>query len=248
MPSNPGTLLKVFCDESRQTAHRYMLLGGVIATASFWQNAHVEIGKYRNRVDWPHAFKWGKVSGGTKVVRVYKGFVDYLFDHPKELHYKSLVLDTSLVDKRRDDKETRFYKIYYQLLVNSFGAYANPNNPCDITLHQRITKYNLTTLKDILNNGMRKKYGCPANLILSIRHSSLENQELLQITDVLTGAIGFELHGYHRARGACAGKIELMNHILRRADLTTFANPTDWSKRNFSIWHFRYYENPSAGA
>jgi hypothetical protein len=107
-------------------------------------------------------------------------------------------------------------------------------------LHQRATNYKLSDLLKILNNGLRKQYGCPNNLVKAVESADLRNSQMLQLTDVLIGAIGYELNGYNLLKGASRGKVQLVDYIKHRTGLHTFFESTPYSRQKFSIWNFKF--------
>ena len=129
----------------------------------------------------------------------------------------------------------------YQFLLHSFGDYLGIKDRCIVTLDQRNTKYyKLSTLWAILNNGLKKKYGHKENPVRFIRPIDSKKHDLIQLSDVIIGAIGFEMNGLHREPNASPGKIALARYISRRAKLVNLQRPTRRGSRDFGIWHFRF--------
>lgn len=241
-------LLHIFCDESRQTDSRYMLIGGVLLTSKDLMYYQDRIRQFRIEEKWTHPFKWEKVPTNESILGKYFRFLDFLFDKPHCISFKCLFVDRRTFDRKRFEGEIRFYQLYYYLLLHSFGKHIKPNNPCLVTLHQRATKYKLSDLLKILNNGMRKTYGCPNNLVRTVQSADLRSSEMLQLTDVLIGAIGYEIHNYHLAKGASRGKIKLMEYVKYRTGLQTFFESTPPHRQNFSIWNFKFNDEKSENA
>lgn len=237
---NESQLLQIYCDESRQTGARYMVLGGVVIADTDLPIYLRKIKEYREVEKWSHPFKWEKVPTKDIILAKYKDFIDIFFDNPQDIFFKCLFVDRNSIDKNYGTSETRFYTLYYNLLLHSFGKYVEAGNTCLITLHRRATSYRLPTLLDTLNNGMRKTYKCNSNLVRNIQASDLKSSEMLQFADVLMGAVGYELNEYHTKGNASVGKTSLMKYIRQRAGLESFFTNTPKSKHNFSIWHFQY--------
>jgi len=248
MTDEPDPLLHIFCDESRQTGNQYMLIGGMLASSKDLLYYSEKIREFRIKEKWQHPFKWEKVPTKELILKKYYGFLDYLFDKPRCLSFKCLFVDTTTFSRAIDDEERRFYKLYYYLLLNSFGKNIQPNNPCVVTLHQRTTNYKLSELLTITNNGLRKKYSCPNNLVRAVESADIRSSEMLQLVDVLIGAIGFELNGYHLIKGASRGKLKLLDYIHQRSGIYNFDESTPFGQQKFSIWHFKFNEVKSENA
>jgi hypothetical protein len=236
METTEGNLVHVFCDESRTSGDRYMVFGGIIVPHSHVTRIKDEINKFREEKGWFHEFKWEKVSRGD--FELCKMFLDFYFANSSVMYYKALVIDTTQVDKSSDEKENIFYKWYYHLLCFSFGKYVK-NGRILVNLDQRDTKYKLATLKDILDRGLRKNFNCQFGCVSAIEpHDSKKNQ-FIQLADVLTGAIGYELNSWHEKPNASVCKVALMEHIKASVGLETFWRNTPPNEHKFSIWHFK---------
>lgn len=57
-----GRLLHIYCDESRQTADRYMVIGGIITTRQNEQPFSEAMSLYRQSNNMYSELKWTKVS------------------------------------------------------------------------------------------------------------------------------------------------------------------------------------------
>ena len=153
--------LHIYCDESRQTADRYMVIGGLILDRTNEQRFAEAMALYRQSQNMLSEIKWTKVS--AQKLREYRALIDLFFSVNRVIHFKAIVVDTREIDYRRYDKgdtELGFYKLMYQFLLHSFGAHLKSTDRCLIFLDRRTTgRYKLSTLCAVLNNGLRKKYG-----------------------------------------------------------------------------------------
>ncbi len=232
-----GRFLLVFADESRQTAERYMVVGGVIISRGYEQTIIDKIGEYRKQAIYPWEFKWHKISKSR--LEAYRGFVDLVLSQSEYVHFKSMVIDTSEYDRRTRNKELGFYKLMYQFLLHSFGEYLQPEDRCKIYLDKRTTKYyKLSTLWAILNRGINKRYKIGVNPVRFIEPIDSKDHDLIQLADIVIGAIGYEMNRWNELVDASPAKIALARHISNRVGLASLQRPTPKDKREFSIWHF----------
>jgi hypothetical protein len=240
--SPPGRFLHIYCDESRQTADRYMVLGGLITLREHEEAFQKAMLLYRQSNQMWAELKWTKVS--DQKINEYFALMDLYFSLNRSFHFKAIVIDTQEVDHRRynkNDSELGFYKLMYQFLLHSFGAYLTPMDQCIIHLDQRTTsKYKLSTLCAILNNGLKKKYGLSNQPIRNIQGLNSKDSDFIQVADILMGAIGYEMNGAHTRTNAKKAKILLAEMIARKAGLVNLQQPTPRSFRHFSIWHFHF--------
>ena len=108
----------VYIDESSQTKHRFLLLGGLIiqtGTAALFQQRAAEA-----RIpDLPaNEIGWVKVSRGK--LAAYKRFVEVFFDGQDQvvLEFHAIAVDTHKLDHRRfngNSREVGFNKEIYQV-------------------------------------------------------------------------------------------------------------------------------------
>ncbi len=247
MSQNPtapttGRFLHIYGDESRQTADRYMVIGGIIAQRENEQRFAEAMALYRQSQNMRSELKWTRVS--DQKLKEYRALIDLFFSVNRAFHFKAIVVDTQEIDNRRynkSDPELGFYKLMYQFLLHSFGAYLQPADRCIVFLDQRTTShYKLSTLCAILNNGLRKKYGFEHQPVRNIQATNSKDSDLIQIADVLMGAIGYEMNGAHTRTGAKRGKVVLAEYIAQKAGLLNLQQPTPRSQKHFSIWHFHF--------
>jgi hypothetical protein len=70
-------------------------------------------------------------------------------------------------------------------------------------------------LKIILNNGLASKEHAHVNPIRHLEFMNSKKSNCLQLCDVLTGAIAYELNGHIKAAGASEAKSALSKYIVR---------------------------------
>jgi len=189
--------------------------------------------------------KWSKVT--NQKYDQYKRFVEYFFalNNTDELHFKCMIVDNHQINHKKfsdGNKENGFYKFYYQLLLHSFGKeYYKQEEDTKFIIHldHRCSSYPLMDLKNILNSGIRKKYQITTDPFRSIEPRDSKLSELIQINDIILGAIGFQKNGFHLIAGSRKSKIDLAEYIAKSAGLSNLSNSTFRSQSRFSIWNFK---------
>jgi hypothetical protein len=241
-----GRFLHIYCDESRQTADRYMVIGGLITMRENEEAFMQAMSLYRQSNNMNSELKWTKVS--DQKLKEYLALIDLFFSVNRAFHFKAIVVDTQEMDNRhynKGDAELGFYKMMYQFLLHSFGEYLQPEDRCIIFLDQRTTsKYKLSTLCAILNNGLKKKYNLATPPVKNIQALDSKSSDFIQVADVIMGAIGYEMNGVHTRTDAKHSKVLLAEYIAKKAGLVNLQQPTPRSQRHFSIWHF-HFRNPT---
>lgn len=235
----------IFCDESRQSKDRYMVLGGIIIPAETIVTFNETMAAYRKKYNMNAELKWSKVK--PQKLEEYKGFVEYFFalTNSDNIHFKSMIIDNHAVNHKKfsdGDHEAGFYKFYYQLIYHCFGRqYFNEAKKTKFIIHpdSRTSPYNLDELKTVLNHGMAKGFAKPISPFVSIEPLVSHNTEIGQVNDIIIGAIGYHKNGYHLLANSSQGKISLADYIAKSAGLKNLQNNTPYNMRRFGIWNFR---------
>lgn len=240
-----GRIIHVYCDESRQTQERFMVLGGIAVASEKMGEFNASIQVCRNNGQIFGEFKWRKVSKAK--LGDYKKFIDCFFtlNNTGHAHFHSIIIDTAQIDYARfgASEEVGFYKFYYQLLLHCFGkAYAmkNKDNGLLTYLDYRNSSYSLNNLKDILNNGMNKKFEVATRPFLTIEPRDSKHCDAIQIVDLLIGAIGYKRNGFDQLAGASPSKKEIAEYIREKSGLSDITRNTGPLLRRFTIWNFRF--------
>jgi hypothetical protein len=222
----------IYSDESRHRGERFLLLGGLWIKARDIPAAEEEIRKirkehgYRNDsgrwVDFRGEFKWTKVS--TKYLAIYKeiiGLFFRLFDQGK-IRFCVMLIDTHnpAVQKYDNIKRDGYFKLLYQLYLHNCkvpGLYKI--YPDKITNPQH--KINLEKLRITLEKSLTKKFSelvppenRPEQYIQAIMPVDSKKAQILQMVDVIIGAIGYFQNRHFQQSGAKRAKVELMKYVF----------------------------------
>lgn len=251
-----ATTYKVYCDESRQTGHKYMLLGGVwIRQDKGWDfvNDFEDFccSKLGFKTPVGH-MKWTKepTKPTERYYEAYKKLVDLYFEYNRQgvMYYRTIVVDASKYDPchkifYNGDYEKGFYTLYQQLLLNWIGK--------DKEYHIRIATRNikkiseadcenirLTQLKNSLNNKLRKRlHNYNIEPVKTIESRQASERRLIQIVDILTGAVGFFWNGEHLSQNVRLGKLYLAKHIANKLGKEDLIFETSWDNTTFNIFY-----------
>lgn len=236
----------LICDESG-TGERYLVVGGLTLPRTNHEALATELAALKKSKGFraEGEFKWGKVSKGY--LPRYKELLEWFFQHLKSNHlrFRAHVVDTSAHVYRQYgdwDREKAFYKIFYHLLYQSVRRLALEEEGSNvlILLDDKTNRYpfRLPVLKKALNAGLNRELGV-SGLVANVepRQSSGENAEpLIQIVDVLIGAIGYVRNGHLNQPGASPAKMEMVK-FLEGLSGTGFAFDTA-ARAPFNLWTF----------
>jgi hypothetical protein len=234
----PDLAMDFYSDESSQNGHRYLVIGTLAIFRSKVPALLAKLQQARN--DNNHTGELGWTSINSYKFGTYIDWLDIFaeFARPQFLRFSALVLDTSKVDHSWNDgdKELGFNKLLYQLLLHRVGARYGSERPLNGYLDHRTTVHTPETLRQILNAGLGKYRGIKTNPFQRIQFRDSKQCDLIQLTDILTGAIAFHMNGHGKKAGTRKEKIGLCQEIrnLRATDQLV--------QRQFDIWHFFYRE------
>lgn len=239
--SKPDQISEIFIDESSQTKHRYLGLGGLIVDLSSRAPLEAALAKARLPELPKSEIKWTKVSASK--LPAYKRVVDVFFDGVVDvapLHFHSLVIDTSRINDAAHNDASRdigFNKEVYQLCMK-FGRLYN-GRIFHVYPDQRSTSQLTEDLRLMLNRGIAKKGDKRDWPYRRIHFRNSSTTPLLQLTDVLLGAFLFRRNGHRYAQDASPAKSELSDHVLYRARINNMELDTPMSGK-FTVWNRKY--------
>lgn len=241
-------LYHIYCDESRQTHEKYMILGGIVLPEKRDLELESAILKFRSECNMHAELKWGKVSKNK--LPEYQKFLDLFFDSNSRnaAHFHCVILDTTKFDHgsfNEGDKEIGFYKFYYQLLLHCFGKKFSkiPDTRLLVRLDQRNSSYPLEKLKSYLNDGMGKKFGVGAFPFRSLEPRDSKQVGVMQMVDILIGAIGYQKNDHHLRPEASPARKCLAEYIAKKSGVRSLLYNTTKEVKHFTIWNFQLKKN-----
>jgi hypothetical protein len=237
MRQKPKTseIIEFYIDESSQTNHRYLVLGGIAIMADNTQDVSDCLAKARLPELPDMEAKWTKVS--IKKLAAYKRIVDVLFADADLIHFHSLVIDTTKLDHKRFNEGSReigFNKEIYQLAMKAARIYSK--NLFHIYPDYRDTTQKPDDLRLILNRGCAKSGDKRDWPFRRCQFRDSKHTPQLQLVDILIGALAYQLNGHAAVKGASPAKCELSKYVLECAKINDVTKDTARSG-NFTIWH-----------
>jgi len=174
-----------YCDESchlENDVHQYMLISYVSSAYNQVQIHHENILELMEKHNFYAEIKWSNISKSQYAF--YADLIDYFF--ATDLKFRCIVVDKEQVDNEKysQDFDTFYYKMYYQLLYHQIDMRYVYNIYLDIK--DTLSGLKIRKLREVL----RVEYSTIRNLQNIRSHESL----LMQLTDVIMGAISYHLN------------------------------------------------------
>jgi hypothetical protein len=215
-------LYNIYCDESchlENDRQKVMVLGAIWCLKD---KAH-EISKRIREIKHEHGLaqnfeiKWTKVSPAKR--DFYLAIVDYFFDDD-DLHFRALIIPDKTKLQHEKFNQTHddwYYKMYFDMLK----VIINPKERYRIYLDIKDTRggKKVEKLHEVLSN---EKYDFSREIIEFIQLVKSHDVEILQMTDLLIGAISYLNRGItgNKAKEAIIDRIrERSRYSLTRTTL-----------------------------
>lgn len=155
-----------------------------------------------------------------------------------------LVADTRTMDHKaynQGDREAGFNKLIYQLLLHKCGRRHGRLYRFEAHLDRRYTNQDPETMRQMLNAHLARDYEISHRPFRSIVFRDSKDCDLIQLCDLLIGAIAYRKNRHYLEPGANVAKCELAAHIIRRLHgLEAPVRPTKPAAKKFTYWEFRY--------
>jgi hypothetical protein len=203
----------IYCDESCHLVHNtgnVMALGALSCPKSKCYDTFSRLREIKVQAGLKKNFevKWNKISPAKH--DFYLNLIDYFFNDDN-LHYRALILPNKSKLNSADsyqDYNTFYYKMYFDLL----GVMLSPDCTYNIYIDIKDSRSQkkVIELKNILRNS---HYDFDGKIIKKIQQVHSHEIELMQITDLLTGAISYLHRGLHEN----IGKTKVIERIKKRS-------------------------------
>jgi hypothetical protein len=224
-----------YCDESCHLENdgiNFMILGSIKLPREKKEIIYKEIKdiKIKHGLSPNMEIKWTKVSLGK--IEFYEEVIEYFFKNPN-LKFRAVVASKeNLVfgNEENDDYASWYYKMYFQLL----NKFMSPRRKNRIFLDIKDSRggKRIKKLRDILIwENMNRKF------IRDINQVHSNTSEVLQLTDLLIGALGY----YNRGLNSNKGKMRIVKKLLEYTnelgiDIT---KTTRIDERKFNVFYWK---------
>lgn len=235
-PPDPSLIREVYVDESSQNRGQELLLGALCIPLPWSAQATRML--HRSRLpELPNGeMKWGKVS--LSKLAAYQRFVDRFFESVPffEAHFHCLCVTRAKINDAKfndGDREVGFNKEIFQIANKCARLYPTLFH---VYPDYRDTPQNPEELRLILNRYRAKKGDRRDWPFRRCQFRDSKTTLLLQLTDILLGAVGFHVNGHNDKPDASPAKRQLASHILAHARISDCTRDTRVAGK-FTIWH-----------
>lgn len=207
----------LYCDESCHLEHdniNVMVLGTVWCPKDKLSviNQNIKNIKLENSIPFNAELKWSKVAPVKK--KIYEDMINYFFDD-KNLHFRGLLIpDKSLLNHAQYNQthDEWYYKMYFDLLKVMF----NPTDTYNIYIDIKDSNSNIKSSKlhEYISNSM---YDFSRKIVHKIQPIRSEEVQIMQLTDILIGALGYNNRIFPQDFHRSDTKMSLIELIKKRS-------------------------------
>lgn len=252
-PTETELLEEVYIDETSQSGHRFLVIGGITMpkylSAAF--DAYMTKARAPTKLEAHLTDKmqlseigWNEIS--TKDFDSYRTVMQAYFDFAQprlkstltQFEFHCSVVDTSIRGRHYSGKrgEIGFNReIYFHCM--SIGR-RHKYNFFEVYPDERPTTQSMDDMRKILNHGLRREFRWRPTSFKRVEFRKSHDVQALQISDIMIGAVACRLNGHYDEPGG-DDKKKLCEFILQRTGLWNQvqagkADEKAWGK--FQIW------------
>ena len=226
----------IYCDESCPLEYESTTLLGAIGCSYESKEIIVkELRSIKNKyfINSRYETKWVKVSKSK--LEYYKELINYFYNND-DIRIRILVAknkENLNNDKYNNgDYQEWYYKMYYYLLDKFIDC--NYDYYMLYDEKDKYTTYKMNKVKDIIKT--KKSFNDPKHFNFKIKQINSKESELMQLLDVIMGAVGYKNRGFLKKEKGETKK-EIVNYIeeVFNKSISETTSPFE-SKFNIFIW------------
>ena len=229
-------VFNIFCDESCHLEHdksNIMLLGSIICLEKNKKehNEFIRNLKLKHGMSSWNELKWVKVSKSK--VRFYEELLDYFFECD-DLGFRVIVMNKENLNHELygNTHDEWYYHMYYYLL-DPLIRLNNEKVKYKVFLDIKDTKGGKKI--DELTTVLCRKKRVTREKINDIKQIRSHESELLQLADLLIGAIGYYHRGFYNKSGSSAIKNHIIDDLMNTFEIN-FDKSTFPSEKKFNLF------------
>jgi hypothetical protein len=162
--------------------------------------------------------------------------------HAKGLRYRCVLIENSKLKHREysdGDADLGLLKLTFGPIY-AFASRFGPFNQYFVYPDKTTTKHPREAMIYALNNRVKTEFKVDCRPFRKVEPTSSDRSRLIQVTDVITGAIAYEKNKRHLAKGS-PHKFAVWEHLKQCARLDTLAKP-NWGylSQRFTIRDFDF--------
>ncbi len=232
--------LALFCDEAGKDTDRYLAVGGVIVAHSDVRSIRAEFISRKKALKLGKEAKWNSTKKAS--LEKHRSLINWAFEliQDERLLFHCILVDFERFDHNlRNDggKAESMKRMYYQLILHRLLKKHGTFYDCYALIDKCNELEGLQNLKQGLNSASQR-FGCKDALrIIEFRDS--EKEPILQLNDLILGAICAQKNRRFEEAQAGQYKANLAGYVMGKTGLTNYDNDTPRSAKDLTIWNLK---------
>ena len=203
---------------------------------------HNAITKFRNDHNMHNELKWTKITDQKE--EQYRALVDYFFamNNQNLLQFHCIAFDNHAADHKaynESDADKALSKLYYQLMVHRFGRNCGPDGDLCVAVDRRNSSTSLEDLRRMANAAIARDCGVQGSPIKQVLPLDSKQDDLLQLNDVILGAVCAARNGRHLLNQGRQSKRNIAEAVLKKSGLVSFEKDSPRNVHRFTVWNLR---------
>ena len=232
--------LALFCDEAGKDTDRFLAVGGLLVAHSDVQAIRRELLQRKANLKLKKEAKWNATRKAS--LEKHRSLIDWTFDliKKRELLFHCILVDFDKFDHslRSDGGRAESMKrMYYQLILHRLLKNYGNRYDCYALIDKCNELSGLVNFQKGLNTAS-KRYGCD-NALRAIEFRDSEDEPLLQMNDLILGAVCAQKNRRFEEAEAGQHKANLAGYVLGKFGLTHYDDNTPKGVDDLSIWNLK---------
>lgn len=227
-------VFNVYCDETCHLEHdasSSMAIGAITCPQEelSYINRRIKEIKLKNGIPTSLEAKWTKVSPAK--LSFYQDLIDYFFDED-DLHFRAVVIpNKAMLDHERFSQthDEWYYKMYFDMLK----VILDPKNTYEIyiDIKDKYSPSRANKLREVCCNSV---YDFSGKAIRRIQPIRSEEVEIMQLVDLLTGAVNYKNRVFPADHIKSAAKTVLTERISYKSGYS-LTKSTLYAEKKFNL-------------
>lgn len=228
-----------YADESSITKAKHSVVGGTVVRSDRLKFVLNGIAELRTKHKMSAELKWSKIS--NQKYDAYLDLVNFFFSMRSRgyLAFHATTFENSKWNHRmwnENDSDIGLSKLYYQMLLHQYIRDYGDVASLYICLDRRRSSTSLDDFHRILNAGASKDYKLTFGPVRVLTSKDSKKSDMLQLNDVILGAVAAHKNGRHLLNETRASKRDLANVVAKGGNLDRY--PKQRQNKSFTVWDF----------
>jgi hypothetical protein len=220
----------IFIDESRHIendGYKYMVIGGLWVSIDSYEQIKKDIKAIKLKHNIKGEIKWTHISPSS--LNFYLEIIEYFFKHD-DLYYRCVTVNKNKLDhpKHNSNHSEFYFRVCYQLIIKKIEQWL-----CYRIFLDHKGENDSAKISALMNCLSKKIKDTEQQIIFDIQQIRSDQSILIQICDVLTGAVGYERNKINTS----LAKIEIVESILKHTSRKNFSKNSPLSENKFNVFN-----------